>query len=136
MSIRTEIDRISGEVSTQADLIAQIASALEGKAAGGGGVETCTVELSTSGMGQFIGYTSVDDEGRISPKFVQSLDRAFSLVVVCGSVLSYVQGTNVVIDSIETQSCELLSELGNFAYFGITALAGETAKIILSSYSD
>ena len=46
MSIQSEINRINEEVSTQESLIAQIASALEGKVAGGGNNEPQEPQLA------------------------------------------------------------------------------------------
>lgn len=71
MSIQSEITRINSGVSEQESLINQIKTALEGKAAGGGGGvtnETCEVTISGSDSNYSpanVAYTSVDDSGKI-----------------------------------------------------------------------
>ena len=46
MSVYSAITRIDNEVSSQSDIISQINTALEGKAAGGGTFETWTITLT------------------------------------------------------------------------------------------
>ncbi len=49
MSVQSEIARIQGAVTDQTSLIEQIKVALEGKAAGGGGVGSITATVTISG---------------------------------------------------------------------------------------
>lgn len=46
MSVQSEINRISNEVSSQTELISQIQQALSGKAAGSGGIDTSDGTIS------------------------------------------------------------------------------------------
>lgn len=75
MSVQTEINRISTAVSDQADLIAQIQTALEGKAAGGGGVSlpTCGIKLvnvNTSSIYSAEATCTVLEDGALVTKYV------------------------------------------------------------------
>lgn len=94
---------LTTEMSTQDNLIAEIQTALAGKAAGGGeGVKTCNVQIKTSPwtQGVFLGvlaYTKLVD-GEIEPVHIADYEEVdeFDIMlenVVCGTVISIKWGS-------------------------------------------
>ena len=94
MSVQTQIDRISTEVSAQETLLDQALAAIANKAAGGGGggsVGTCTVTITKpSGWGlHYIDYTELVD-GAITPtsQNFSGTSTNISVEAVAGSMLT------------------------------------------------
>ena len=92
-AMKTNVNQANSNVETEADLIAQIQTALESKAAGSGGtsVETCSliVEGATSDYYPVnIAYMTVDDSGNVVS--VHETVSTSSVTVTClrGSVVS------------------------------------------------
>lgn len=87
---------IDNELSAQDNLISQIQTALEGKAAGGSGggsVETCTILLQLSNdakMGS-VAYTHLDEDGKIATTVLDTSGVSDDTIqidqVVCGSLM-------------------------------------------------
>lgn len=67
MSVRSEIERIAGEVGAQVSLIAQIEAALEGKAAGSSGGSGAAIKTATENQsnGTSISFTGLTAEPKM-----------------------------------------------------------------------
>ena len=139
MSVQDQIDRIVGGVFEQTDLLAQIQTALEGKAAGSGGasVETCTVivdfpEGRDAGIG-IRGLANTFSNGVIEAESQGGI-RTYTMTfdnIVCGSGL-FVGTWNGTCSMWEGSGVEeLMTDGYSLHFFKVTAAAGETVTITM-----
>lgn len=136
MSVKTQIDRIQDEVTAQSDLLDQIVTALEGKAAGSGGasVQTCTVNVSADGAGgglTKIHYCYVDDAGE-TQYGTQSFDYSISETIqncVCNSIFM-AEYKQISTAGLTVENGEMLyGTIGYSVAIVLTASAGGTVTL-------
>lgn len=104
-AMATNVSEANTEISDQADLIAQLASALEGKSvSGGSSVETCTIRLVCTTSSIYGYFYLAYQEGQFVPVYFAHGSSASAIDVtlpdvVCGGGI-YIQ-TNTVASMIE-----------------------------------
>lgn len=126
---------LSAEITAQQELIAELQSTLDSKAAGSGGsVETCTVNISSSVLIHFISYTTIDDSGNIIYEYVTpNSSTGQNLTCVCGSTISIAASTSSMpSDEPDLTNATSICTRLSFGAYRLIASNGETARISIS----
>lgn len=122
--MENHVDEANLDVATEADLIEQIASALEGKAGGsdGGNIETCTVILKHNGLPIFSYYaTAFTETDGVFPltKLSGPSNPTTLSNIVCGSVITLSTANPILFGYSVTNGAELIDRKNSICIFSI-----------------
>lgn len=131
-AMKNHIGEANDNVDTEADLIAQISAALEGKAgSGGSGVETCTLNYTAQPASCYC-VTYMD--GKLEPMMGQYNNSSYRYTLVtenlvCNSIITitHSESHEVTVSGAEYSH---RNALGNYCY-KVTAAAGEEVNFTI-----
>lgn len=124
------------QLQTNNTRLASLIDTLKGKAAGGGSggsPETCELAFDGGYLCESV-CTTIDESG--DTIVLLKSTGVYYGPVVCGSIFAVGYSTNITITDIVVDGLELLCEMTNYAFFKVTANAGEQASLSISIEMD